>query len=472
MLSIFLSQGYRLQEKISTQTSYVYGPSFKFGDGASFSFNLTYLFDKSFFLGFLNRRELSEFSLSNIKRGEYCQTTYSYDDQSFYRFFPLISNHSLFWNGTITGTHTLYPVFLSCDTGRMSFSVDMILINPNTHLDLNKYPCIISKAVTGLIGLCLFVIWLFIWITRFSMKNAIHNYLTVTYTLTVIYQILAYMRFKHFDKSDDPSSLTPTSIVFNFLQTTMIYTVIVLVAKGWCLIHNELRLRDHIISILVSALACGTTLISNHIDAGSFDYIILILNFIFITLLVYIIYVSDQETMLTVYAHLYVIAEQDIDPTTTPIYKKLSLFKTLSFGILIYFTFLFIGSLIIDMFSTPFWLAELIQDLFELYLLAFAGYTFRPRKEYSKGYTTIEEGTEELAEFTKEDIQEIEADKTNKLHGTKVWEEGMVLPRQPLVVKKKENKRNDQNDDNLQQPINTGDEKNDNPSDDDVPTTL
>lgn len=333
--------------------------------------------------------------------------------------------------------------------------ITVLLRNPNSYLDSQMEPCIYSEPIfTGIIFIIL-VIWIINWFlnichngTQVQFSFTLHEFITITYIVSLLYSICQTLELWSLHRKDSTTPLTEISITLRFLQYWVLFATMLMASKGWCIVHESISLFNVFLCILAANLLSIPLIIMEYVNLGNWVYLVLFIG-IFCILFYYRVMVkSILDATLYVVAHLNVIANEGIDPRTTPIYTKYRMFRVISWGVVSYFLLTFLVSSIATFLDIPYCVEDVMQDVITLTLLGGAAYIFRLRKEMRKGYMMIGD-IDESAEpqtFSREDVKEMTVRKNNGVENEgnnetkdndrtmREWEEGMLLPPQPLLI--------------------------------------
>ena len=275
----------------------------------------------------------------------------------------------------------------------------------------------------------------------FSLKNSLHLYLTIGLTLTTVYYLNFVFEERRRNVSDDPSPIYISRKVFRVLHETVLLSAMLMASEGWCIVRKTITLCGIFGNFVVSSFVTVILAVYDFADFGTIGTLVTLFC-IFIILAVFIVFMMHniKKARQEVDAHLYVIAEEGINPETTPIYRKLGILRVVVFSVLGYFIALFMRSAFSFFWPIPVWILQLIYDIVTTAFIAVIAFVFRMKKESSKGYISIGDDEEqEPRVFDSEDIQSIDWRSATAEEGANIraYEEGMRLPAQPYITSKK-----------------------------------
>lgn len=346
--------------------------------------------------------------------------------------------------GSVSGTiykKDMYYTILSTCNNDLKYSFQIEYLNLKSCLSYDEKPCLISMPIVAGIITVFYIVWLVNWFMYFSLKNSLHLYFTIGLTLTTIHYLIFVFEERNRDISDDPSSIYIARKVFRVLHETVLLSAMLMASEGWCIVRKTITACGMVGNFVISSFVTVTLAVNDFADLGTLGTLIT-LFFTFVVLAVFIIYMlhNIKKARQSVDAHLYVIAEEGINPETTPVYRKLFILRIVVLSVLGYFIALFMRSAFSFFWPLPVWILQLIYDVVTTTFIAVIAFVFRMRKESSKGYISIGEDEEqEPRVFDNDDIQSIDWRSATAEEGANIrtYEEGMHLPAQPYITYKK-----------------------------------
>lgn len=337
----------------------------------------------------------------------------------------------------------------------------VIFQNPKTNLDMNVFPCLITKPLFASIISLILILWLINWVMNFTSTCTIHIFLTLIIIDSLFYFILQSKELYFRNHSDLFTSLMPLRIVFLFIFQVLFFATILMLAKGWFIVHISigkikilycfiysilLALPQHIfqtnfvnknlgaslvkhkkdeicsdkeisnvtyldyfitkltLKYLSSAKTSDCSDISLWTSKNGWNFALIGIGFVGVIFYYRDLIASIEQSSEYVIAHLMVISESGIDPCTTPIMEKYVIYKGLSWGILIY-----LGTqqlvVLITQFGenyVAFWVQQLLYDIVILFGIIGAAFTLKLNKKRLNGFMQLRESgdvNEEEAEI-------------------------------------------------------------------------
>lgn len=312
-------------------------------------------------------------------------------------------------NGTIDTKDMYYTYIAACNDNDGGYTLEIQYFNGNSCLSYDEMPCLITMPiVAGIVG-TFWIGWMINWGLNFSLKNSLHLYLTMGLTLTTVYYLLFVFEERRLDVSDDPSPIYVARKVFRVLSEFILLSAMLMASEGWCIIRTTIPLYSIIGSFFFGAVVSIAFAVYDFVNLNTIGSIIclviILVNFVvFILIMMYKI----RLARVAIEAHLYVIAEEGIDPETTPVYKKIRLLKIVVISFMGYCISLFARSILNFFWSLPFWVMQLIYDLVALAFAGTIAVVFRMKKETVCGYMAMGDDEEqEPRVFDRSDIQRI-----------------------------------------------------------------
>ncbi|OHT12051.1 hypothetical protein TRFO_18243 [Tritrichomonas foetus] len=313
--------------------------------------------------------------------------------------------------------------------------VNVTLKNPKSFLDANVQPCLISKPLFGTLAFISLAVWAINWCCNFSLSFTIHEYITILFIDTIIYQFVYFSELIKKNKSDDFTILTPIRMILIFSFQLILFSTILMAAKGWCIVHRTIGKLKIAYCFLVASLLTLPQCLLTFGDYGNWDYIIIMVGLAGVTFFYRDLIVSIDDSSTHVVAHLVVISESGIDPSTTPVMEKFMIFKALSWGILLYLVAQLVAYFFMQFLETPYYIAQIFSDTVNLCALIGAGYLFRLTRERITGFVIL--STEEESPISSrivsiDEIRDFNMQNVERRQGKAEWETGMALPPIPF----------------------------------------
>ena len=399
----------------------------RFGSGGTFSVTLTEISPPGpLFVGLLTSSESMAVLLGGHSE-DLCRENVS-SDFGYARLFQSLDT----FNGTIHNGATLTLWWLACPhsgNDKATYNLDVHFVNPNTLLSLNEYPMVFGMPIVTAVVTVFLILWFVNWIRNFSFENKLHLLLTIAYVFTFIYYVMCCFNIVERHKSDEPSNMPMACRVMRVFQETILLTVMGLAAEGWYIIRPGIKWREVVISAFLAIAVCVPAAVIDYADMDLAAAMIVLVLFVVMGMLFYINLLRHvRRARKEVAAHLSVIQEQGINPKTTPIYKKYTMFRSLTVTVLAYFMLLFTRSVFMSVWAFPEWIGQLAYFVLLTAMMIIIGFFFKMKKETRGGYFMVGDEGGEPRVFNHEDIELMDTNFSGQ-----TWSEEMALPVQPII---------------------------------------
>ena len=210
---------------------------------------------------------------------------------------------------------------------------------------------------------------------------------------------------------------------------TIFFGIINIVSTGFSLININLFTKDFIISFLYPFLFFLCSIITHFINDISF--LIYLLQIILLIFWIKKVFNNLDIAKSLIKAHLYLIAQNGINPITTPIFEKYKIYSNLllflflsSFSFLIFYFILFL-------LNSSIWIIETIENIYQIILFIILSYLYRPRTNEIESYLNAD--ADDDLERVLIDLNEIDDSKLFIDLNKSNWNIDMKLPKQPNI---------------------------------------
>ena len=337
----------------------------------------------------------------------------------------------------IDSQQILYFKILNCDfekTPTASVTIVHTFWNPGTRLDYRYLGLIGTKKVTLIALIILVVMWLVNWLFHFRVQIWIHYCFTVTFVIAVGLSIIRLFELIYLDRQDTAPVLTPLRISMEVFAAVVFCVTLLLAAKGWCILRDEVSIKELIASMSYTVLSIVLVTLARYVYLGQFEIGVWIGAMVFIAMFVRELIVSINDASLYIMAHLLAITNAGIEAQSTPIYRKHVMYQTLEWLIMGGFGLVLIKMCVSLFTEMDYWISETLNDVIELIVVAALGFIFRMRDTAVSGYTNIDPATGNESEFELAEIAGLNVHSEELNRGGRKWEEGMPLPGMPSIV--------------------------------------
>ena len=427
--------------------------SFGFFENGSFSFN----FDQKtglFLIGFADSHELKNTNFK-INANGICDGSKNISKLSYY--FDL-ENGNTSWNGKIEMEGVYKPILINCNNISTEFSLETRFSNPNTLLDSRWLLSFTLKPVTLSLFLFIFIFALYNLIKYRENAFLFSSFMVLAVFFSVFNVSFSYLELKHYDKSDSHTAFKELSITVHFVARVLIFLGIFLCSNGWGILNNNLDLKLVFQGFVLSSVYIGSLSVIENVYIENWSFLFIAIFLFFSILLVKSFIINIQQSEILIKGHLIVISQNGIDPSTTPVFKKLQKYETFGNIVITYFMCVYLKpflELLIDNIS--FWLLDLFEELSDLYIILSLLILFRMTDDFVAGYEEIE-----ISNLMYDDVQNLGVDsELVQNHSLRKWERGVNLPPLPIVIhpnksKKEKDDNNEISDDEQNKKENNG----------------
>lgn len=408
-----------------------YYRSFGFLPNATFNFTvLANVSDQTtIILGLLTENEHSYTFSVDYDLDMICSGNMSFGEiNSTQRF----RNHRISWVGKIRTQKVLHPVFMSCHNDTFDFTSILDFQNIKSCLDYRRIPMLKSKFyVVGGYGVML-IVSLYNYIYFYKHGKPLHLMITLSLMISIASSILSYFRLKHENTTDQLASIQYISEAFSFVGNVIMFTTMILAARGWGLLSEKISLKNVVRTILVTMVFFSLITYSQYADVHLFQVVLTFIILVLIVVLLRLVVFSINEAELLILAHLYVISQSGIDPSSTPVYKKHHIYQVYQNSVISYFTVSILKLISVLFLELDFWVADLIEEISNIMMYFVLIWCFRIRRVDTNGYSLIGKAGRVL---TMNDLENISVD-DRQIHNHDLlqWEDGMTLPPPPDLL--------------------------------------
>ena len=330
--------------------------------------------------------------------------------------FNLAKNYTIFnfeddptsfqsFNGTVDTKGIYYLFYHGCNYSSFSIEYEYSFRNQGNIMDYRRQPLTIITPITFVIIVILFALWLVNWFLNFSVQIYLHYYFTSYFVLSFLTSLF-YLIYIQVQKTNDREEITAIIYsLFDVLKDVAFLTVTQLAFNGWCYIVDTIKLKDLLFPMIIGALLAIFLLLYESLSMSIvWEVIVTILVVVLFILYAVRIFRAAQKVRLIVTAHMLVIRNAGIDPSTTPLHKKLQMYQSFEFAFIAYLLIILIRLVISNITTNYLWLSAFLEQVNNIVALVAFGIIFRIRNKDNDGYTSIGEGERE--EFLLSDTEQ------------------------------------------------------------------
>jgi hypothetical protein len=328
------------------------------------------------------------------------------------------------------------------------YSIDARFLNPNgQHLDFRQLP----SLTILLIVIPIFSSLLFCWLLYVCLKrrkfSAIHAYLAVINFFYVLFLVFHRISLDIAQRTDDATVWRSLRIVFECFYDVILFSTLVVGSGGWGLLNVQIEIKTLIASVACVSLFVTSCFLQIYVSMAGWELLVLVVEVGSLFWIWRMIVANAAEAQNHIKAHLLVIRNSGIVPSTTPIYQKFLLYRVLMWiaGAAI-FTFVTLNVFMAMMNSLD-WVIALVNNVIQFAIIWILMFLYRPRGTSIDQFMQpdVEEDGRQRDEVLLEDLEGFQVQ--DAAEGTREWEEGMNLPLQPLVVSSREPRRKQRTED-------------------------
>jgi hypothetical protein len=354
----------------------------------------------------------------------------------------LLSNVVNIWNAAgefkclIDEYGKYQPVLYVCRQSSAKFNIIASFRNPNSFLSADIQPCLYLKPVAILAFGLVFVAWIANWVRNFTLRNALHGALTFAALLNFAQLFVSEFELLHKNHSDEHTILTEVRYAVSSSSQALLLGILLLAARGWRIVQDAVPSIQIISSFCYSILIVLPLLVVELVEDGIASRIACFISIVSIVFYSTRMVSGINRAFSLVLAHLFVISRNGIDATTTPIYTKFSIFKTLLASILVYLGLNSVTMVAAQFFSKGFWPLELITCLNLLFVTWTTMWAFRLAPDRRNDYLMMPQQQDDgnQPELLPCELEGFEPESEALRVGRLAWRDGMRLPRQPIFI--------------------------------------
>lgn len=402
---------------------------FGFKSGGSYRIKNTCSASKSVFVALLNTLEKKALGdINNIAPYSVCSKKFKH--LAVINYTVELQNSTDYVYGLIKEKSVYLPIVVFCtDQNLVSYIVEAEFQNSGSLLDSRYDNCFIFFQVFIALLTLLLISSLSNHIYFRKGVRAFHLYYDLIIGFDIVCYTLHYLSLLHMKISDSWSFLTLVYTISDVVFYLLLFFFILLVITGWHVIEKSYSYIDVFQLVAYSMAYMTLYVIHAFLGTASFSFWIFFPFVLLLIVLLYAFFCHMKSVDLILRAHLYVIMKNNINPRTTPIFKKRIKYFVFSVSSFVYFT-LWISVISLEMSGViGYWVRDLVEFLLDTTLLIIAFSLFYLNNYIESDYTLLDDAqkisnTEIMDDFI-----------SSGDNGDLVdWEDGMLLPPEPIIV--------------------------------------
>ena len=408
-------------------------PSFGFMKGGTYSFEFKKTTEKELFIAFLNSKEEDRIvNLNTIPYISPCQKPKK--EVSAINLTFEYTNTSQTAYGIINSKDVYTPIIACCKCSSFSFEAKTEFLNEKSQLDTRQELGFIMLPINIVLAVVILVFAIInqvIYRQGISKRNILFD---IAFIFLVIYLVLAFVALYVDKKGGNIKKAQLISSIPEFICISILFVLIFFISNGWTVVNVKISLMM-VIEIFSFEVIFGVIFFFHIFDKSWNCSLVTFICFLVLIIFFWwrMITVTRDVTQV-IRAHLLVIAQARIDPSSTPVYSKFKSFTVFANNLLIFLAiWIVILSLeLVDLLA--FWSLDFAKATLITVELGIITFLFRVRYFNCSGYTTIDDAKTIPKGEIPEDNDQLLAEGEELI----TWQIGMLLPPEPVVVEEKD----------------------------------
>jgi hypothetical protein len=339
-------------------------------------------------------------------------------------------------NLTILADGIYQTIIRHCSLASGTYNVDCVFLNPgNQHLDARDVPFLtfLPIAIPGFGALL--VLWIALILIRRSGFHRIYVLVGSIILLYIVFLVFSQVALARVRDTGIESVWWELRHALEYVYEVLLFSFLVVASTGWPLLAIRLRPCAVIASVIAVVHFLGSFVLQVSLAIVGWQYVNIVVQMASLIWILRTIARNTKAAGRYVKAHLLVIRNSGIAPSTTPIFQKYVLYRR--FLSVIGFTFLaFLAlNLTLAALRAANWVVSVVKMVVQCAIMCILMFLYRPRgAEFDRyfGPDVVGEGMER-GKVLLEDLDSFAIDGGPE-DGMKDWEEGMRLPLQPVVI--------------------------------------
>lgn len=320
----------------------------------------------------------------------------------------------------------VYHVFYAhCHQDPVEITYTYEFTNGDSHLDSRAMPGLIEEPIAIVIILVVLSLWLVNWALHRHIKIYIHYVMTVMFILALLSRLARFGWLKYQEKYDFNRGMQAVMIIFRLFFEISLYFVILLVAKGWCIMRRSVKFVELIVALTSTICYLVFQTIIDYVSLGNWAILVMFLELAAMIVYAREMIVAINRGQFQTYAHLLALSNAGIDPETTPIWQKWTMFQRLQYIIMTYLILVLARMCALYFAEDILWLNSFLEDIADITALIALAIIYRLRGGSADGYSLLDEMDNALM-LT--DLESVSEGSRSLNKGGRRWEQGMALP--------------------------------------------
>ncbi|OHT05406.1 hypothetical protein TRFO_26889 [Tritrichomonas foetus] len=437
--SILITLCYRITGKASFYTDIVSLGNFGFYKNGTFSFtlanNISNFKAGRVKLFIMTAKQYKSF-LRDYMNFEIDIETCSYNERYEERMFNLSIGQVHQFSDFIEEKGVYYSIIMNCDYNSAKFNdyyfVDAVYTNPNDqHLDYRDIPKLIMYPIfLGLVSLLLVLFVIFLIIRKRHFLK-IYIFILLCCVFYILFLVFSYISIKFDSTHDERSKWHICLTIFECLYCIGLFSLLMVSTRGWCILNVELNWKETLLNIFSVCVFFSMIYLQNNVTLNYWELGFFAIEIVAMIWMARALFLNSHYAQKHINAHMYVIKQAGIDPTTTPIYEKTKMYTYFLYVIISVVSTIIIMNICLTWVEADNWLISMTNIIIQFVTLLSTMIIFRPRGIVIDQYMMSDLSDE--GERDEVRLDDLDGFNPNDKGGA-VWQEGMKLPLQPILV--------------------------------------
>jgi hypothetical protein len=421
---------YTAVTRVNTVLNFYRFGSFGFESNSTFHLRFSEIGSGHLLYGLFTQDEFDTYPMRSFPVADLCSA--STDFPSIRRF---LGDRDEDLRGTISDPGVYYQVVANCDDPetiqiKTVVTIEQQFRNPSTHLDIRWRGATHIKC--AFLWLCggILVLWCVNWSLHCSWRILLHDNFTVFLWLLLAVETVRYFELRRLDGDDVDGGLTVLRVVGRVAYQTYFAAFATAAAKGWCILTNEFPLSDVLWSVGCVGLSSVAWILPDFVSLHSHEVITGMLSVLGGSLFLKDVLHAAGGSMMHSWAHLIAIGRAEINPRTTPVYERYTIFRSFRWSAVVGAGVIYIMLVLSLFINIPYRVTEGCNDALRLLLGGCWAWIFRIRDEDVNGRYGFAMQLEDCEPLS---IESMDLRSRVLIGGGSTWRPGMSLPGEPKV---------------------------------------
>jgi hypothetical protein len=296
------------------------------------------------------------------------------------------------FHGVAGAQSVLVPAVVSCSAPLSGVTVTERSANVAGRLDFRQLRTLPLKFVAAALALVFLCLWLLNWWRHGRACIPVHCLHTVALASLALLALLRQRELAALNASDASPALTAARACAAIVCDSAFCLSLVLVAKGWCIVRDSLRVTELAFSAAVSVLPVALVVVIGELPQFSRTaQFLTVADLIALCLLAWELVRSINRASLHMLAHTLVIDTAELTMESTVIAPKHQLYTELQYTITAFLLGIIVRVVLAMLFDMAGWVDEFATDFLRTAMFGTLAFMLRLRRMEAGDYVTIEE---------------------------------------------------------------------------------